>query len=187
MYHRIHLLPYEQCLSLKRLPLNSRQTASGIKWYFVAGTGFLKGEDRGVRGRILIIEIISVIPDASCPEGKYRLKLVYEEEVKGPVTAIDGVTGYLVTAIGPKLIVHSFGDGESLDGVAFMDVSIYVTTISVIKNYVLIGDAFKSIILAAFQEDPAKLLQLGKDFSNLRTSCVEVGVDLSMSFSYFRF
>lgn len=72
------------------------------------------------------------------------------------------------------MIVHSFGDGETLDGVAFMDLSIYVTSICVIKNYILLGDAYKSIILATFQEDPAKLIHLGKDFSDLRVSSVQV-------------
>lgn len=67
-----------------------------------------------------------------------------------------------------QVIVHSFGDCENLDGVAFMDVNIYVTSISVIKNYILIGDAYKSVIFCVFQEDPPKLIHLGKDFGSMK-------------------
>lgn len=39
-------------------------------------------------------------------------------------------------------------------GVAFMDVGIYVTSLRVLKNLLLIGDAVKSIMFVAFQVCP---------------------------------
>lgn len=40
---------------------------------------------------------------------------------------------------------------ERLVGVAFLDVGVYVTTLRVLKNFLLIGDVFKSIWFVAFQ------------------------------------
>lgn len=48
-------------------------------------------------------------------------------------------------------------------GVAFMDVGVYVTSLRTIKNLLLIGDAVKSVLFVAFQEDPYKLVLLAKD------------------------
>lgn len=70
--------------------------------------------------------------------------------------------------------MHSFGDGETLDGVAFLDVGVYVTSLSVVKNFILVGDYYKSLLFCVFQEDPPKLVSLGKDFGNLRISVCQL-------------
>lgn len=49
------------------------------------------------------------------------------------------------------MIVWSLEDDESLVGVAFIDVQIYVTSMSSIKNFILLGDAQKSIWFLGFQ------------------------------------
>jgi cleavage and polyadenylation specificity factor subunit 1 len=50
-----------------------------------------------------------------------------------------------------QVIVWSLEDDESLVGVAFIDVQIYVTSMSSIKNFILLGDAQKSIWFLGFQ------------------------------------
>jgi cleavage and polyadenylation specificity factor subunit 1 len=49
------------------------------------------------------------------------------------------------------VIIWSFEDDESLVGVAFIDVQIYVTSMNSIKNFILLGDAQKSIWFLGFQ------------------------------------
>lgn len=51
----------------------------------------------------------------------------------------------------------------TLNGVAFLDVNIFVVSLSSVKNFILIADIHKSVWFVAFQEDPAKLVMLGKD------------------------
>ena len=57
----------------------------------------------------------------------------------------------MLTAAQKQIFVRAFDSDERLVGVAFMDVGIYVTSLRVLKNLLLIGDAVKSIMFVAFQ------------------------------------
>lgn len=50
-----------------------------------------------------------------------------------------------------KLYVRGFDFDERLLGVAFLDISIYTTTITTLKNLIILGDAVRSIWFVAFQ------------------------------------
>jgi cleavage and polyadenylation specificity factor subunit 1 len=80
--------------------------------------------------------------------------------------------------------VRAFDSDERLVGVAFMDVGVYVTSLRTLKNLLLIGDAVKSVMFAAFQvcfildipimhvlirqqEDPYKLVLIAKDIKQV--------------------
>lgn len=52
-------------------------------------------------------------------------------------------------------------------GLAFLDVQIYVTSIRVFKNLILISDALKSVWFVSFQEDPYKFTIIGKDLQQV--------------------
>lgn len=86
-------------------------------------------------------------------------------------------SGHLVSCIGSKVIIWSFEDNESLVGVAFIDVQIYVTSIRSIKNFIVLGDAQKSVWFLGFQLEPAKLVLLGKDYQAFEVSCVDFIID----------
>lgn len=47
--------------------------------------------------------------------------------------------------------IRAFEHDERLLGLAFLDVSIYVTSIRTLKNLLLIGDVEKSVWFAVFQ------------------------------------
>jgi cleavage and polyadenylation specificity factor subunit 1 len=93
----------------------------------------------------------------------FKLRLRCRDEAKGPVTAVCGIDGYLVSSMGQKIFVRAFDLDERLVGVAFLDVGVYVTTMRALKNLLIIGDAVKSVWFVAFQEDPYKLVILAKD------------------------
>ncbi|KAI9205850.1 CPSF A subunit region-domain-containing protein [Polychytrium aggregatum] len=158
---------YEQVLCVETVELKSKQTASGRKCFIAVGTGAFRGEDLTARGKIYVFEIIDVVPEIDNPQTNHKLKLLYQNEEKTPVSAVSAISGYLLVAIGSKIIIHSFEDAESLVGVAFLDVNIYVTTVSVVKNLILVGDISKSVWFLGFQEEPPKLALLGKDFNKL--------------------
>src|SRR6478735_8369990 len=117
-------------------------------------------------------DIIEVVPEPDNPQTNHKFKPVLTEDVKGAVTAMCTVSGHLAACIGSKVIVWSLEDDERLVGVAFIDVQIYVTSMSSIKNFILIGDAQKSIWFLGFQLEPAKLTLLGKDYQSFEVGCV---------------
>ncbi|KAG2182258.1 hypothetical protein INT43_007185 [Umbelopsis isabellina] len=162
----------EQGFALECMNLESKQTTSGRKDFMVIGTGYLKGEDTAMKGRILIFDVIEVVPEIDNPQTNHKFKLVHTEDVKGAVTALCSCSGHLVSTTGPKVIIYSFEDNESLVGVAFIDVQTYVTSMVSIKNFILLGDAQKSIWFLGYQVEPAKLVMLGKDYHDLGVNCV---------------
>ncbi|KAF5370352.1 hypothetical protein D9758_007006 [Tetrapyrgos nigripes] len=150
--------------------LETSSTESGNKEFIAVGTTINRGEDLAVKGATYIFEIVEVVPDAAlAPKRWYKLRLRCRDDAKGPVTALCGFNGYLVSSMGQKIFVRAFDLDERLVGVAFMDVGVYVTSLRSLKNLLLVGDAVKSVSFVAFQEDPYKLVLLGKD---LRHNCV---------------
>ncbi|OBZ77259.1 Protein CFT1 [Grifola frondosa] len=144
--------------------LETMSTETGTKDFIAVGTTLNRGEDLAVKGAVYIFEIVEVVADQSTNVKRwYRLKLQCRDEAKGPVSALCGMDGYLVSSMGQKIFVRAFDLDERLVGVAFLDVGVYVTSVRAVKNLLVIGDAVKSVWFVAFQEDPYKLVILGKD------------------------
>ncbi|PCH34488.1 hypothetical protein WOLCODRAFT_148532 [Wolfiporia cocos MD-104 SS10] len=62
-----------------------------------------------------------------------------------------------------KISVQAFDLDERLVGIAFLDIGVYIMKLWAVKNLLVIGDAVKSVWFVGFQEDPYKLVILGKD------------------------
>lgn len=160
---------------------NTSGNSSGYRSYIVIGTGYVNGEDRGTKGRILLFDIIPVenqYRDPNQPDQvlQPKLKYIFSKEQKGSVSAIDQIDGYLVVAVGPKVIVYNFSSGSDLVGIAFYDGPIYIVNITTIKNYALCADAYHSVFLLCFKEyytegtsgvAGRQLFLLAKDYSPL--------------------
>ncbi|KAL6299343.1 CPSF A subunit region-domain-containing protein [Sparassis latifolia] len=156
--------PNEFVNCLDCVTLETMSTESGTKDFIAVGTTVNRGEDLAIKGVVYIFEIVEVVPDLSSSHKRwYKLKLRCRDDAKGPVTALCGMDGYLVSSMGQKIFVRAFDLDERLVGVAFLDVGVYVTSLRTIKNLLVIGDAVKSVWFVAFQEDPYKLVVLGKD------------------------
>ncbi|KAJ7094010.1 CPSF A subunit region-domain-containing protein [Mycena belliarum] len=158
--------------SMSCVTLETTSTESGSKEFIAVGTTINRGEDLAAKGSTYVFEIVEVVPDpALAPKRCYKLRLRFRDDAKGPVTAVCGFSGYLVSSMGQKIFVRAFDD-DRLVGVAFLDVGVYVTSLRTLKNLLLVGDAVKSIMFVAFQEDPYKLVVLAKD---IRRVCVTAG------------
>ncbi|KAI9568018.1 CPSF A subunit region-domain-containing protein [Boletus coccyginus] len=156
--------PNEYVNALECVTLETLSTESGSRDFIAIGTSIDRGEDLAVKGATYVFEVVEVVPDPSSSIQRwYKLKLRVRDDSKGPVTALCGINGYLVSSMGQKIFVRAFDLDERLVGVAFLDVGVYVTSLRVLKNLLLIGDAVKSVWLVAFQEDPYKLVILAKD------------------------
>ncbi|KAF8056614.1 CPSF A subunit region-domain-containing protein [Lyophyllum atratum] len=152
--------------------LETSSTETGSKDFIAVGTTVNRGEDLAAKGATYIFEIVEVVPDPAVSSKRwYKLRLRCRDEAKGPVTAVCGFTGYLVSSMGQKIFVRAFDSDERLVGVAFLDVGVYVTSLRSLKNLLLVGDAVKSVTFVAFQEDPYKLVLLGKDINRV---CVTI-------------
>ncbi|WWC91156.1 uncharacterized protein L201_006097 [Kwoniella dendrophila CBS 6074] len=154
----------EEVLCLESVTLESPGTEGGYRDFIAVGTGFNFGEDRATRGNTYIFEIVETVGSGGQATGSgWILRLRAKDPARNPVSAISHINGYLLNSNGPKLYVKGFDDDQQLMGLAFLDVQIYVTSIKVFKNFILISDINKSFWFVALQEDPYKLTTISKD------------------------
>ncbi|KAI8896608.1 CPSF A subunit region-domain-containing protein, partial [Globomyces pollinis-pini] len=159
----------EQILTVEMVELASKENTSGRKMFIALGTGYMRSEDLACRGRLLVYDVNEVVPEIDNPQTNHKLKVFYSNEEKNPVTALCAVNGYLLAAIGMKIIMYAMEE-SSLNGVAFLDVNMFVVSLSSVKNFISISDVYKSVWFVVFQEDPAKLELLGKDLYPVEVS-----------------
>ncbi|KAG8038870.1 hypothetical protein G9C98_003177 [Cotesia typhae] len=160
---KIDLDQWEHVTCLKNVALAYEGTRSGLKGYIVVGTNYNYGEDITSRGRIIIYDIIEVVPEPGQPLTKNRFKKLYAKEQKGPITAITQVSGFLVSAVGQKIYIWQLKDND-LIGVAFIDTQIYIHQMISIKSLIIIADVYKSISLLRFQHEYRTLSLVSRDF-----------------------
>ncbi|XP_055533699.1 cleavage and polyadenylation specificity factor subunit 1 [Wyeomyia smithii] len=172
----INLEEWEHVTALKNVSLPYEGARSGLKEYIAVGTNYNYSEDITSRGRLLLYDIIEVVPEPGKPLTKYKFKEVIVKEQKGPVSAITHVSGFLVGAVGQKVYLWQLKD-DDLVGVAFIDTNIYVHQMMSIKSLILVADVYKSVNLLRFQEEYRTLSLVSRDFQPLNVYQIEYIVD----------
>ncbi|KAI8032762.1 Cleavage and polyadenylation specificity factor subunit 1 [Camellia lanceoleosa] len=136
------------------------------------GTAYVQGEDVAARGRVLLFSI-ERNPDNS----QTLVSEVYAKELKGAISALASIQGHLLIASGPKIILHMW-TGSDLNGIAFSDAPpLYVVSLNIVKNFILLGDIHKSIYFLSWKEQGAQLSLLAKDFGSLDCFATEFLID----------
>ncbi|KAF8446478.1 CPSF A subunit region-domain-containing protein [Terfezia claveryi] len=158
---------YEVPLVIKTVELEISEQTKERKQLVAIGTGIFRGEDVAARGCIYVFEVIEVVPEPGKPETNRKFKLVVREDVKGTVSALCGVNGFLLAAQGQKVMVRGLKEDQSLLPVAFMDMNMFVTVAKGLNGLVLFGDFMKSVSFVGFSEEPFKMTMFGKDVQRL--------------------
>ncbi|KAJ2788637.1 mRNA cleavage and polyadenylation factor subunit, partial [Coemansia helicoidea] len=170
------LEPDEHIAAMRVVQLDSTQASGGSRALLCVGTGFVLGEDVLSRGRVYVFDIVDVVPLPGRPQTSRRLKLLFQEDVHGTVSALGELRGSLVMSVGSKIFVRSF-DGAALVSFAFLDCQSWVRSLCGLRNFLAIGDLVNSVWLAGFQEEgPTQLRVLGRDPAQLPVECVDVVV-----------
>lgn len=91
-----------------------------------------------------------------------KLRLLAKNEQKAPICAMTEIDGHVMVAIGSKIIMFSFANQTELTGAAFYDAQVYVVSLNVIKNYILVSDVFQSIFFLRWRIQGKQLELLGK-------------------------
>jgi len=99
--------PIEVPMIIKCVDLEVSEQTKARKQLLAVGTGICKGEDVAARGCIYVFEVVEVVPEPGKPETNRKLKLVVKEEVKGVVSALCGINGFLLAVQGQKVCPSS--------------------------------------------------------------------------------
>jgi len=191
---RVHFERYEVVLSVKLMYLydsslmREEVSSTSPEWnkkkrpYLVIGTGWVgpHGEDESGRGRLLLYELDYaqyVNEEGGATSGKLpKLRLVFiKEHRQGAISMVTQLGPYVLAAVGSKIIVYEF-KSEQLIGCAFYDAQMFIVTLSVVKDFVMYGDIYKSVHFLRWKEDQRQLVLLAKDYEPLAVSATEFSV-----------
>ncbi|TDZ40258.1 Protein cft1 [Colletotrichum spinosum] len=178
----VELDPHEVALCMKTLHLEVSEETKERRMLLAVGTAINRGEDLPIRGRILVYDVVPVVPQPGRPETNKKLKLVAKEEIpRGAVTALCevGSQGLMLVAQGQKCMVRGLKEDGTLLPVAFMDMNCYVTAVREVRGtgYCLMADAFKGVWFVGYAEEPYKMMLFGKTASKIEVLTADFLVD----------
>ncbi|KAI0178775.1 CPSF A subunit region-domain-containing protein [Hypoxylon sp. FL1284] len=174
----VEMEPCETIMCIETLNLEVSESTNERKHLITVGTAVSRGEDLPVRGRVLVYDVVTVIPEPGRPETNKKLKLVANEDIpRGAVTAISeiGTQGLMLVAQGQKCMVRGLKEDGTLLPVAFMDMSCYVTAVRELKGtgLCLMADAVKGVWFTGYTEEPYKMVLFGKSSTRLEVLTVD--------------
>ncbi|ERN13281.1 cleavage and polyadenylation specificity factor subunit 1 isoform X2 [Amborella trichopoda] len=160
----------EHAITIRLVSLSNTLTKE-TDTLLAVGTAYVQGEDVAARGRIILY---SVGQNADNPQN--WVTEVHSKELKGAISALAPLQGHLLIASGPKIVLHKW-NGTELTAVAFFDAPLYVVSLNIVKNFILMGDIHKSIYFLSWKEQGAQLSLLAKDFGSLNCYTTEFLID----------
>ncbi|DBA84714.1 TPA: hypothetical protein ACH3X1_005967 [Trebouxia sp. C0004] len=163
--------PAEDALCVKAMQLKNAKTGESQPLVAV-GTCHSFGEDYPGTGRVLFFEITRKPADGGEDEEQWDANMIYSREFRGPVTNLTSLEGYIILTIGNRLETHQW-TGSNLLRIAFFDAPILISSLNVVKTYIIFGDVHKGIYFVNYRDQGKQLNLLSKDFDNSDISATE--------------
>ncbi len=155
------LLPGERSLCVTAVHLKD-QTSEATIPLLAIGTSFEAGEDYPCSGRVILIEV------SKTDDGGWGGNVLFHREFKGPITNISSVEGYLLLSTGNRLetciLKSAPQDKWTLQRSAFHEGPSLITSLNVVKNFILAGDAQHSVQFLRYKDQGKQIMPLAKDF-----------------------
>jgi cleavage and polyadenylation specificity factor subunit 1 len=155
---------FEHVTCMKVGSLRSSETVSGRKNFIMVGTCDVRTEEVSSKGKVYLLDVVRENPSSDEPGKKATLELQLAgcKEVKSPVTCLEAVDGHLLGCVCQKIYIWQFKNKE-LTPVAFIDTDVYIHSVSVLKNFILIADIMKNVKLLRFKNDLKSLSLISRD------------------------
>ncbi|XP_010482502.1 PREDICTED: cleavage and polyadenylation specificity factor subunit 1-like [Camelina sativa] len=161
----------EHALTVRVVTLLNASTGEN-ETLLAVGTAYVQGEDVAARGRVLLFSF-----GKNGDNSQNVVTEVYSKELKGAISAVASIQGHLLISSGPKINLHKW-NGTDLNSVAFYDAPpLYVVSMNVVKNFILLGDVHQSIYFLSWKEQGSQLTLLAKDFGSLDCFATEFLID----------
>ncbi|KAI3383394.1 hypothetical protein SNEBB_002104 [Seison nebaliae] len=167
---------HHKVTSIALTPLTFKGHESGLRTYLTVSTIGNYQEDVFSFGMLHLFDFLDVVPHPDKRFSDLSLKCIYSKEQTGPVTAVNSVVGQLLAGVGQRVFVWTLEERKLIDR-AFIDTQIFVSSLSVLKNFIVASDVYKSIYLMKYDESQRTLSILARDFRQLCTSTINFLVD----------
>ena len=145
------LMRHERPVCINPVSVNTafaNATQPDLHKCWAIGTGFVSpaAEDTPCKGRILLFKVDIQAAKLS------KAWTVESRQTRGPVTAVNSVDGKLLAALGSSpssLRIYRYDvRSEGLTALSFYDTPFAAVSVDVVKNYILIGDIYRSVQLS---------------------------------------
>eukprot|EP00899_Mesostigma_viride_P011454 jgi/Mesvir1/20309/Mv19903-RA.2 len=118
--------------------------SGAIQSFVGMGSAVVQGEDMACRGRLMLLTV-EAAPEAAAQDGaaggnvpsKSGVKVApfFSKDMKGAITAITSLDGYVLAAVGTKITMHAL-KGSELTATAFYDTPLMVTSMTTVRGMV---------------------------------------------------
>eukprot|EP00055_Hartaetosiga_balthica_P015871 m.97103 g.97103 ORF g.97103 m.97103 type:complete len:1514 (+) comp8980_c0_seq3:91-4632(+) len=154
---KIEVEDFFHVTSFKVVRIVSTSSASGLKHVAAVGLAPLRGEMIFEKGKIELYEVIEVNPEPGFPTTKNRLKLHLSSNVRGMVSCVDSVSGFLVGCTGTDSGCRTFvwRVEDTLQPIAFYESEVLGVTMKTVGAFIILGDYSHGVTLLRFMEDRA--------------------------------
>lgn len=150
--------------------------------YIAVGTAIAHGEDYPALGRVLLFQVTKqqAFRLEGGSETKLSARLALQRELAGAVTAVEHLRGFLLLAVGGRLEMH-YKQGNALVKVTFLDGPQVVTSLRLVKDFLLLGQLDQSAAFVRYSASVDRITRqkmqslqlLGADTESLASWAVE--------------
>lgn len=153
--------------------------------YLFVCTSFPEGEDKAVKGRVIVYLLIDIVPDPVYPHIYKKLKLISTETFKNACTKCEELRGLLALCVGTRLMIYEININTGLTAVGRNEIALLCTSLFVTKNFFAVSDIYSGLYFYFLRpKDPLKMHLLARSGKIFYTRFVQ-GLTLTSGNGHF--